>query len=148
MLMTESIDKVKFVLTRSGLQIEDINEKGAKFVTHTGEVAQGSYQYVTWATNNFKIVDDYRCNNWSLVSPFETEEEDIVDEYKFSYNEKDTDSIFFIQMPYGEVKPRLLCNKENPYLFTKLISSTKRSDGYKNPKKSWWKIARVGDISQ
>lgn len=43
-------------------------------------------------------------------------------------------------MPYGEVKPRLLLNKEDPYLFTKLISSTKRSDGYFNPKKSWWKI--------
>ena len=128
--MAEAIDKVKFVLTHSGLQIEDINEKNAKFVTHTGEVAQGGYQYVSWATDNFKMYDDYRCNNWSLVSPFASEEEDIIDDFKFEFNEKDANSIFYIQMPYGEVKPRLLCNKENPYLFTKLISSTKRSDGY------------------
>ena len=50
----------------------------------------------------------------------------MIDEYNFSFNEKDSNSIFLIQMPYGEVKPRLLCNKENPYLFTKLISSTRR----------------------
>lgn len=38
-IMSEAIDKVKFVLTYSGLQIEDINERGAKFVTHSGEVS-------------------------------------------------------------------------------------------------------------
>lgn len=146
-ILAEPIDKVKFVLTHSGLHIEDINELGAKFITHRGEVSQGSYQYVSWATNNYKVIDDFRCNNWSLVSPFESEDVDVVDKYNYSFNEKDSNSIFFIQMPYGEVKPRLLTNKENPYLYTKLISSTKRSDGYKNPKKSWWKIERVFDDS-
>lgn len=133
-ILAEPIDKVKFVLTHSGLHIEDINEMGAKFITHQGEVSQGSYQYVSWATNNYKVIDDFRCNNWSLISPFETEELDVVDKYNYSFNEKDSNSIFFIQMPYGEIKPRLLANKENPYLYTKLISSTKRSQGYKNPK--------------
>ena len=127
------------------MQIEDLNELGAKFTSQQGEVSQGSYQYISWATPACKVVDDVRCSNWSLVSPFETEESDVVDKYNYTFDQADSNNIFFIQMPYGEIKPRLLTNKENPYLYTKLIASTKRSDGYRNPKKAWWKIEKVYD---
>ena len=136
---------MKFILTHTGLQIEDLNELGAKFITHQGEVSQGSYQYVSWATSAYKLIDDSRCNTWSLVSPFEAEEAEVVDKYNYTFDQKDSNNIFLIQMPYGEIKPRLLTNKENPYLYTKLIASTKKSDGYQNPKQAWWRIERTYD---
>jgi hypothetical protein len=40
---SESFDKVKFILSRNGLYFEDAAGKGARFVTHQGEVEPGSY---------------------------------------------------------------------------------------------------------
>jgi hypothetical protein len=82
------------------------------------------------------MVEDTLSNTWVLTSPFETDPAKAKD-----YD--DVESIFCIQMPYGETRPRLCCNKEDPFLYTKLTSSTRNVDGYSNPNQSWWIIRKA-----
>ena len=135
---SESIDKVKFVLSRNGLYLEDTAGKGARFVTHQGEVEPGSYQWVSWATNSYKMIDDAKTNTFALISP----SEEVLDDTK-SKDLSDSKSIFYIQMPYGSTRPRVICNKEDPFLYTKLVSTTRMADGYENPNQSLWKIKKA-----
>lgn len=112
-------------------------DKSAKIVCHASEVEQGSYQYVSWATSiNNSMVDDSKTNCWTLTSPFELDPEKAKDF-------EEAESIFYIQMPYGEIRPRLCCNKEDPFLYTKLSSTTRMGDGYSNSNQSWWKIKKA-----
>lgn len=93
----ESIEEVKFVLSRNGgLHIEDTHDKKSRFVTNSGEVEPGSYQWVSWANNDYKVVDDSKTNTWTLISPFAYDDDDSrAKQYE------DSDKIFYIQMPYG-----------------------------------------------
>lgn len=86
-------------------------------------------------------MDNIRCNRWSLISPFANQDQEETETE--ASEENVADDLFYIEMPYGETKPRMVCNKEDPYLYSRLISTTKDRDGHKNSTKAAWKIKRV-----
>lgn len=50
---------------------------------------------------------------------------------------------FFIEMTYGEWRPRLVTNVRNPSFFSRLLATTRSSDGYRDQEQSVWRIEQV-----
>lgn len=50
---------------------------------------------------------------------------------------------FTIESPYGEIKPRLVMQKKNPYVWTNLIITRRDRDGYKDAEQALFKIDRI-----
>lgn len=50
---------------------------------------------------------------------------------------------FFIEMTYGELRPRLVTNVKNPSFFSRMLATTRSSDGYRDHDQSVWRIEKV-----
>ena len=50
---------------------------------------------------------------------------------------------FYIEMTYGERRPRLVTNQKNPSFFSRLLATTRTRDGYRDNDQVVWKITKV-----
>ena len=51
--------------------------------------------------------------------------------------------LFYIEMTYGERRPRLVTNVKNPSFFSRLLASTRIRDGYNDRDQAVWKLQKV-----
>ena len=130
------MDRVKFVLNQNGLQIQDTLDQNALIMTSSGLVAQGSYQWVSWSVLGEGSLNDPFQSLWTLTSPF-------ADDWSKAEGVEDAESIFLIKKIYGDIRPKLILNKKDPYLYSKLIATTKNTDGYDDQVHSFWKIKKA-----
>ena len=50
---------------------------------------------------------------------------------------------FYIEMTYGELRPRMVTNVRNPSLWSRLLATTRGNDGYRNADQAIWRIEKV-----
>lgn len=107
--------EIQFILTNQGLRIG----KGVKkLVTEYMKVEQGSYQWLVWADSRYKYCDTE--NTAWIIRPTNPGDPNCQQ--------------FYIEMSVkGVRKPRLISNKANPIMYTKLIATTVGWHGYENP---------------
>ena len=111
-------DTFQFLLTLRGLEIYTANS-GKKLMTADNQVRQGSHQ---------NIVQNRQDNgNWSDPNMISFT---LVPSEEFSAK-CNTDK-FFIEMTYGERRPRLVTNVKNPSFFSRLLATTRTRDGYRD----------------
>jgi len=110
-------DKFEFLLTFRGIEIFSA-ESGKKFMTKNNQVRQGNYQRIV--QNRFDNINwnDHAMNSFTIVP-------------KEPYSTNINQNLYHIEMPYGERRPRLVMNNKNAALWSRLICTTRISDGYR-----------------
>ena len=81
-------------------------------------------------------MNDPGTYSWTLSSPFS-------EDWSKAEGVADAESLFLIQKVYGDIRPKLILNKKDPYLYSKLIATTKKTDGYSNQVQSFWKVKKA-----
>lgn len=59
------------------------------------------------------------------------------------FSAENNTNLFYIEMTYGERRPRLVTNVKNPSFFSRLLASTRIRDGYSDKDQAVWKIEKV-----
>ena len=114
-------NKMQFQLCQTGLKI--IND-GKRFICKEGIVT---------ATNKQQIV----CGD-PTIKHFQ--EDDSTSFYLKPYSDKNLQQRYYIQMPVGEKHPRLKAVKINPKLWSYLLATVDKSDGYYSSEQIVWQI--------
>lgn len=50
---------------------------------------------------------------------------------------------FYIEMIHGATRPRMVTNQRNPPYYSRILATTRSSDGYRDPEQALWKIEKV-----
>ena len=77
-----------------------------------------------WAGRNKRESEQAKSSLWVLV-PAES---------------ASNDPYFYVEMAYGEKRPRLIANREDVKVNSKIIATTRDADGYSTEAKSIWRI--------
>jgi len=87
-------------------------------MTKNNQVRQGNYQNIVQNRYDNINWNDPRMNSFSIVP-------------KEPYSTDISQNLYHIEMPYGERRPRLVMNNKNAVRWSRLICTTRISDGYR-----------------
>jgi len=62
-------------------------------------------------------------------------------------NDIENSNSFYIEMPYGQVRPRLLTCNKNPLTYSSIMSSQAYSQGYSEDDQALWTITQEENLS-
>ena len=128
-------DEVQFVLTKAGMEIgknfktnikakdsEEFELRETKLLCNKNQVNPGTYEMIKWADNHHTLWGDPHCTVFTL-SPVRASLEN-----------------FHIEMPYGNIHPRLISYDRDIRFRSYLACSAKRSLGYDQEDQCVWTI--------
>lgn len=111
-----------FVSTVKAPDSEEFMIKETRLICNSNQVNPGSYQFIKWTDNQHPLWSDPRCTIFTL-QPIEN-----------------SLTQFHIEMPYGDLQPRLISYDKDIRLKSYLISTAKLSSGYRNEDQCVWTI--------
>ena len=117
----EGETKFQILLTEYGFNIM----KGDKKLLVEGHIHDVGYQNVALSERKLSKLyyQDPSCTAW-IIHPRE-------------------DNICRIEIPYGELRPRLMATQKDPILWSNTIVSNRERDGYNDSDMVLWRIDKV-----